>query len=385
VGEKESEPFQFTFNGFLKVAFQGSRVTSDAGNGANVVTFRPGGVDGPGVGTTFAKAMALLAAIPGYKLLAFDDSIVTPCVIPAGAYDMTEVEWTAFIDRANTTGIAVSVSDGVQLTWPAIKIGGDLTITNHCTSGAPFVLPVGTTLSVMELGTGFTGDYPTITNAGTSPFLDLSNLGTGIFIMRSNGQITGANPAIALGASSGSFGWGSAQGFARLAANMITGSNAAATLAIGKHSSGAFDAYQPNFAGNVIRTNAGLSNMPTPQLQILPQGLLQTNPIPSVVPIAAPLHSSCLLLNASALTQVLPQIRNAAVTTGTSPLTMGSMDSTGMITVVKNKTGVGAITVSAFGTETIEGVNPGAISVAAGKSVMFMSDGVSDWSIIAQY
>jgi hypothetical protein len=31
VGEKEREPFQFTFNGFLKVDFQGSRVTSDAG------------------------------------------------------------------------------------------------------------------------------------------------------------------------------------------------------------------------------------------------------------------------------------------------------------------------------------------------------------------
>ena len=31
MGEKEAEPFQFTFNGFLKVAFQGSRVTSDAG------------------------------------------------------------------------------------------------------------------------------------------------------------------------------------------------------------------------------------------------------------------------------------------------------------------------------------------------------------------
>ena len=28
---KDTEPFQFTFNGFLKVAFQGSRVTSDAG------------------------------------------------------------------------------------------------------------------------------------------------------------------------------------------------------------------------------------------------------------------------------------------------------------------------------------------------------------------
>jgi hypothetical protein len=31
VGEKEAEPFQFTFNRFLKVAFQGLRVTSDAG------------------------------------------------------------------------------------------------------------------------------------------------------------------------------------------------------------------------------------------------------------------------------------------------------------------------------------------------------------------
>src|SRR3989441_6528685 len=31
VGEKQTKPFQFSFNGFLKVAFQGSRVTSDGG------------------------------------------------------------------------------------------------------------------------------------------------------------------------------------------------------------------------------------------------------------------------------------------------------------------------------------------------------------------
>ena len=31
VNYKPTEPFQFTFNGFLKVAFQGSRITSDAG------------------------------------------------------------------------------------------------------------------------------------------------------------------------------------------------------------------------------------------------------------------------------------------------------------------------------------------------------------------
>ena len=31
MGELQHEAFQFTFNGFLKVAIQGSRVTSDAG------------------------------------------------------------------------------------------------------------------------------------------------------------------------------------------------------------------------------------------------------------------------------------------------------------------------------------------------------------------
>ena len=31
MGELQHEPFQFAFNGSLKVAFQGSRITSDAG------------------------------------------------------------------------------------------------------------------------------------------------------------------------------------------------------------------------------------------------------------------------------------------------------------------------------------------------------------------
>ena len=31
MGDKESKPFQLSFNGFVKVDFQGSRVTSDGG------------------------------------------------------------------------------------------------------------------------------------------------------------------------------------------------------------------------------------------------------------------------------------------------------------------------------------------------------------------
>jgi len=31
VGEKQNEPFQLSFNAFLKIHFQGSRVTSDGG------------------------------------------------------------------------------------------------------------------------------------------------------------------------------------------------------------------------------------------------------------------------------------------------------------------------------------------------------------------
>ena len=31
MGEKQNRPFQLSFNGSLKVAFQGSRITSDGG------------------------------------------------------------------------------------------------------------------------------------------------------------------------------------------------------------------------------------------------------------------------------------------------------------------------------------------------------------------
>ena len=52
MGELQHEAFQFAFNGFLKVAFQGSRVTSDAG----LLLVRE--LDPPGAGDTQAEHLS---------------------------------------------------------------------------------------------------------------------------------------------------------------------------------------------------------------------------------------------------------------------------------------------------------------------------------------
>src|SRR5688572_10949123 len=51
----------------------------------NNFVFRPGGVDGGNVFTTWAPLVAAMALVQGYKTLQFDNSIA-PCVIPAGVW-----------------------------------------------------------------------------------------------------------------------------------------------------------------------------------------------------------------------------------------------------------------------------------------------------------
>src|SRR5215470_19754884 len=59
-----------------------------------VVVLRPGGVPGQNVVTTWADAMAKLAVQQGQRILEFDDSIVSPIVVPAGTWNMANVIWS---------------------------------------------------------------------------------------------------------------------------------------------------------------------------------------------------------------------------------------------------------------------------------------------------
>jgi hypothetical protein len=87
--------------------------SAGGGGGAYVVVFRPGGVAGENVAVTWADALAKLALLQGTRILEFDDSVVSPIVIPIGGpYDMTGVTWASTPDRT----VEVQIPEGATFT-----------------------------------------------------------------------------------------------------------------------------------------------------------------------------------------------------------------------------------------------------------------------------
>jgi hypothetical protein len=88
-------------------------VPAAGAGGTYVVVFRPGGVAGENVVVTWADALARLALLQGQRILQFDDSVVTPIVIPVGGpYDMTGVTWSTVPDRI----VEVRIPEGASFT-----------------------------------------------------------------------------------------------------------------------------------------------------------------------------------------------------------------------------------------------------------------------------
>lgn len=88
-----------------------------SGGAFDVVVLRPGGVAAQNVVTTWDDALALLAQLQGTRFLQFDDSNITPIVIPTPTvpgtpYDMTGVVWASVPDRI----VSVEVPEGVTFT-----------------------------------------------------------------------------------------------------------------------------------------------------------------------------------------------------------------------------------------------------------------------------
>src|SRR5574342_1329257 len=132
--------------------------------------FRPGGVQEGNVYTSWPDLFAAMSVVQGWKTIQFDDTIVSPCVIPAGTWDMTDVEWTAFLKGTTPAAVAVSLGgapSGGDFVLPNLRsFGGSLNpITNRSVGGAPVVIP-STGQYIVEIGEGTTGDFPQFNNAG---------------------------------------------------------------------------------------------------------------------------------------------------------------------------------------------------------------------------
>jgi len=357
---------------------------------ANFV-FRPGGATGGNVFSDWAPLVQAMSLNPGYKTLQFDDSVQTPCVVPAGTWDMTQVEWFGYVGP-NAPGAAVAVSiggapSGGDVILPNLrKIGGEINVTNNNTVSAPVVVPA--TGCNFELGLGPAGDYPGIINSGAAPFFDCSALGAGqIFLLRLQGALSGTVRAIEMGNSAGVCRL-TVNDTSRVAAGMVAGSNAGARLDI-FYASGQVNRMAA-FSGTITYGAQSTFTGQNPFLRLwsFPASANQAAAAPSTVAFTTGTglgFSTCLRFDTTAgnIAQTLPQIR-ANVAIGSIAVTAGALESTGMFIVIKNQLGANAVNLSPAGGETIEG-GAGPLAVPAGGSRILMSDGISNWIVIGGY
>jgi len=157
--------------------------------------------------------MTKLALLQGFRVLEFDDSIISPIVVPAGAYDMTNVIWSgsAGIDAPQVQvveGVTFTrlrqLTERVQVTFtgttPPVSdfdVSGTVSDTftlDHSarvvTAGAgPFfrVTSAVITAPTISLANGATID------AGTTPAINLAVLGSGIVVAIATGSVLDSN------------------------------------------------------------------------------------------------------------------------------------------------------------------------------------------------
>lgn len=106
----------------------------------NIFVFRPGGSPGGNVFTDWPSLISAMSGVEGRKILEFDDSLSTPCQIPAGTWPMKDVMWAGFGPRRDWMRTIVHILSGAVFT-DLRMIGGQITIVNRAT-GAGTLSPV---------------------------------------------------------------------------------------------------------------------------------------------------------------------------------------------------------------------------------------------------
>lgn len=138
------------------------------------VVLRPGDTSGAdNVFTSWAALYGACAGIPGGVRVVFDDSIVSPIVIPAGAYNVDNWEWVGNVATRLNGNAVVQLASGVRLTAQTLVFKENLSIT-YLDVAAPCMTVHGTALS-LYLGTGGT----LATSSSAAPFVLVTSAALG--------------------------------------------------------------------------------------------------------------------------------------------------------------------------------------------------------------
>ena len=160
--------------------------------------YQPGGTPSGNIYASWAALIAAHGAVVGYKEIVFDDTIVSPCVIPPGVYPMTNTSWRGGGNKASTPARALVVFAAGATTITDLTRMTDLIITTVVGAGTPIVYSGGGTTSLtldhVTVG-GIVGSSPIIGVTGGST-LTLNMIDRSVL-----GGTGGAAPTLSVGAT----------------------------------------------------------------------------------------------------------------------------------------------------------------------------------------
>jgi len=341
---------------------------SSGGGDPNCLIYRPGsGLLGPVVFDTWAGLIAALATLrasangSGCYTIAFDDSIVSPCVIPPGAYDMTQVTWEPALITTTGTNVAVSIPEGVTFTKLRLfNFSLAITFTGVTPPVSDFgAFDVVGMFGGVKIGCSGTGPFFSNTVVGGPPVIFGIDRGSVIADL-GFGQAVIDAPVV------GAFVFIVAQSaFSELQANTVSGV-VGSTLLIGTAASGIQLASEthPAFLGTLVQQN-------TTRARLTP------TPAPPSKPVIADMTitdaNAMVLVDPSGLFPVPGQL------VLTLPLAASASVNRGQHVIIKNVSPLpGVITIIPQGADTIDGIALVAFNEPMG-AICFVSDGVDTW------
>lgn len=342
--------------------------------------FRPGGAAANNVFTDWPTLMTTLQSVEGRKILEFDDSLQSPCVIPVGTHNMRDVMWAGFGPRKGKTRSLVVIKEGA-IFQELRMIGGQITIDNQASATSPISDFVGGGGDANHVQIGMRDDCGNtqLMNTGTAPLFDFGDKRVFMFVQNCflGIDVTGAlqlRPLIKQSAGG------------NLTINLIgqnqTGENlvenvSGATVRFGALSSSTQIAVKQDTIGGV-NDFAPVTRI---QRKVQPRP-----PLPPATANITPILKPNVLLrcdgngpDGNGFTQVLPDIKSGFEVRAGIPLYTGGQE-----IVVAEVAGGKNLKVQASSGNTIDG-STGPVKIKAHESRIFASDGESNWITIASH
>jgi hypothetical protein len=141
--------------------------------------FRPGGTQKDNVYTDWADLVAKINGVEGRKILEFDDSLSSPCMISPGNWSMTDVMWTGFGPRSGAPRAHVVIPDQNPpvVLFGLRMIGGQIALENRANAKSP-ISDFADGSNHVHIGTREDCGNPQIFNTGDAPLFDLGTPGS---------------------------------------------------------------------------------------------------------------------------------------------------------------------------------------------------------------